>query len=220
MARSRLPDENGLLLCIDCQETKPISEFYRTGRTSGGRETYFSYCIPCKSTRERNKRTSQPVQDHRAKSKADCDFITCPSCEVTKPRTEFSFRKSGRQAGQPYLPCRECSNLRHREYLRRNPEVRKRHRKPAHQMPYYLAKYGLTVESFESLLAAQGGTCAICERDISQDGEAAAAIDHCHETGAVRGLLCKPHNAALGLLGDDPKLLDRAAQYLRGATNL
>lgn len=71
-------------------------------------------------------------------------------------------------------------------------------------------KYGITKKMYESLLAEQGGGCAICGRvdDL--------AIDHNHETAQVRGILCRRCNAGMGQLQDDPELLKRAAYYLGG----
>lgn len=80
--------------------------------------------------------------------------------------------------------------------------------------------YGLTAEEVLDLHAEQGGKCAICgEQETVRDWQGgktrALSIDHDHETGAVRGLLCYRCNNALGLYQDDPALLERAASYLR-----
>jgi hypothetical protein len=70
--------------------------------------------------------------------------------------------------------------------------------------------YGLTQEQFELLWESQSFSCAICERPIRIRRP---QVDHCHDTGIVRGLLCKPCN--YGLLGQyDVVKLIRAARYL------
>lgn len=74
--------------------------------------------------------------------------------------------------------------------------------------------YGMTVEDYEALSAYQGDCCAICKvpsLSLSQR----LAVDHCHATGKVRGLLCKACNAALGLLKDSPEVLETAFKYLK-----
>lgn len=76
-------------------------------------------------------------------------------------------------------------------------------------------KYGITIEQYDDLYAEQGGTCAIC--CAPPDGEERLAVDHCHDTGAVRGLVHRTCNTAIGLLRDDPELLTRAAEYLRAS---
>jgi len=68
--------------------------------------------------------------------------------------------------------------------------------------------YGLTLEAFDALLAFQGGGCAICGRTNADN------VDHDHETGRVRGILCFPCNVAIGLLQDDEERALSAAAYI------
>jgi hypothetical protein len=56
-------------------------------------------------------------------------------------------------------------------------------------------------------------TCDICHRDESETGT--LHIDHCHATNALRGLLCKDCNRAIGMFRDSPETLEQAAAYLR-----
>ncbi len=79
-------------------------------------------------------------------------------------------------------------------------------------------KYGLTLEQYEQLLEKQEGLCAICQRERSTKRH--LAVDHCHTTGKIRGLLCSTCNTALGKFRDSQILLHRAADYLdeRGFT--
>lgn len=76
--------------------------------------------------------------------------------------------------------------------------------------------YGLTIEDYERLLSEQNGVCAICKR-VCKTGRR-LAVDHCHETGRVRGLLCANCNHVLGKLNDDVELLQAAVSYLRRGT--
>lgn len=80
-----------------------------------------------------------------------------------------------------------------------------------------LFKYGLTLEDYDRMLRAQNGVCAICslpERSKSRNGTIQPlAIDHDHETGQVRGLLCARCNAVLGWI-ETPGQLDAALDYL------
>lgn len=71
--------------------------------------------------------------------------------------------------------------------------------------------YGIDVADYERMLEEQGGACYICKQPPAKR---ALDIDHDHETGKVRGLLCSNHNRALGLLGDDIMLLLRSVEYL------
>ncbi len=66
----------------------------------------------------------------------------------------------------------------------------------------------------EDMLKAQDGKCAICEKPTSFGGYHTACIDHDHETGAVRGVLCSPCNKTLGTVSDDVEILQKAINYL------
>lgn len=73
-------------------------------------------------------------------------------------------------------------------------------------------KYGITLVVTEVLLAAQGGRCPICQREINlTDGD----IDHDHKTKAVRGILCQTCNRGLGQFKDNAEWLDEATCYIR-----
>lgn len=80
-------------------------------------------------------------------------------------------------------------------------------------------KYGITGADYKALLAEQDRRCRICgaeHHDGVRDGmDSPLVVDHCHETGEVRGLLCPKCNMAIGLLGDDVATAQAAADYLR-----
>ena len=73
-------------------------------------------------------------------------------------------------------------------------------------------KYGMTPAAYDELYEAQGGQCAICK-----ESREVLDVDHDHETGTVRGLLCRGCNTAIGKLGDSVSGLARALRYLEGA---
>lgn len=89
-------------------------------------------------------------------------------------------------------------------------EAGKEAHKESERRRRYRRLYGITVEQYDAHVAAQGGTCAICGTAPEQR----LAVDHDHDTGAVRGLLCFTCNAGLGLLGDSVVRLARALAYL------
>ena len=79
--------------------------------------------------------------------------------------------------------------------------------------------YGLDVASYSALLEAQGNVCAICRREERRINKRTGkptrlAVDHCHRTGAVRGLLCSGCNTAIGLLEESAAVLQNAIVYL------
>lgn len=75
-------------------------------------------------------------------------------------------------------------------------------------------RYGITIEQYNEMLTKQNGGCAICKTFIPWSRSERFAIDHCHITGKVRGLLCHACNQALGMLNDDPEILRKAAKYI------
>lgn len=82
-----------------------------------------------------------------------------------------------------YKLCRGCRNAN----VRLSPHEKRR--------AHLKHRYGITVEQYDEMLAAQGGHCALCPWEPS-DGKV-LAVDHDHETGRVRGLLCRGCNLAL-----------------------
>jgi hypothetical protein len=75
------------------------------------------------------------------------------------------------------------------------------------------SRYGITIEEYNHLLKKQRGRCAICK--LSEDEHTnSLAVDHCHSTGKVRGLLCTSCNVALGHFKDKPLLMYKAVLYL------
>ena len=74
--------------------------------------------------------------------------------------------------------------------------------------------FGITPEDYERMLGDQRGLCAICERHYS-NFKNRLAVDHCHHTGKIRGLLCASCNSGLGKLQDDVDYLESAILYLK-----
>jgi hypothetical protein len=76
-------------------------------------------------------------------------------------------------------------------------------------------RYGLTERQLEALKQIQNGKCAICGNPPTGK-RMTLFVDHCHSKKVVRGLLCNHCNTGLGYFRDDPKLMERAIQYLSG----
>ena len=79
--------------------------------------------------------------------------------------------------------------------------------------------YNLTVDQYDEILNSQNGGCAICKKkEISKDKNGiikSLAVDHDHETGEIRGLLCQKHNQGLGFFQDSIEMLENAIKYLK-----
>lgn len=110
--------------------------------------------------------------------------------------------------------CREHRNSYMREWYKTEKGRERVHRGT-------LAKHGLTPESFDALWDAQGGRCAnprcpvVGEHGANRRSEQGLCVDHDHETGEVRGLLCNGCNLALGHARDDQDILLGLVEYLQ-----
>lgn len=128
----------------------------------------------------------------------------CAKCGP-QPVENFHKNKSRPNGMQSY--CKSCTLEFNREHRRGKGFYRE------YQRVYFLKwKYGLTPEQWDAMLVAQCGRCACCSDPMIGDRE--PVVDHNHETGCVRGLLCNTCNRAIGLLKDDPVLIRQAAVYL------
>jgi len=77
-------------------------------------------------------------------------------------------------------------------------------------------KYGITQKQYDDMLMQQDNGCAICGKTEEPDGRR-LAIDHCHATGKVRGVLCNNCNNGLGAFGDNIEGMKKAIQYLQNS---
>lgn len=152
--------------------------------------------------------------------------MICTGCGEDKPPELFRLRKS-RSTGEHYRgkKCQRCHQAKSDEWRKANPDRIGEYNKRSRAKPgakeraiktamdrHYRVNYGISEADKIKLLLEQGGNCAIC---FTMDpGRRGWALDHCHDTGKVRGVLCGPCNAGLGLLKDNIKVLQRAIEYL------
>lgn len=139
---------------------------------------------------------------------------TCTRCKQSKPDSAFWI---DRRRNKLKSVCKECSPAQAREWRARNPGFEKeryQREKVAVRERHLVRKYGVTLADYDAMLKAQGGKCAICWAPESAQFKGVFHVDHCHATGAVRGLLCRGCNHMLGVVGDDPEVLRRAIAYL------
>lgn len=127
------------------------------------------------------------------------DQSHCARCDQFKPVSEF-YTRSVTKRGLPRYSayCKLCTAVRHKEL-------------PDHAHRYKVKRFGLTEACYDRMMEDQGGVCAVCK---SPPTRKRLAIDHCHTTGKVRGLLCGPCNVSLGQFRDNPRTLLEAAKYL------
>lgn len=118
--------------------------------------------------------------------------MECKECGEFKSIDEFS--KAGVYSGRQRYRA-QCKSCYRKIRTKNDPEVvkayygRNRERLLKHARKYQLKQYSLTFEDIESMLESQGNRCKICTIDFDKTGRG-YQVDHCHETGKVRGLLC------------------------------
>ena len=139
---------------------------------------------------------------------------TCQVCNRELELFEFPRGKQRVDGSYNYRPtCKDCTveqNLDH--YHNKGGKEKQKQR----SFKNNLKKYGITPENYQELFKQQEGKCAICS-----SSEVSVArrsynlfVDHDHETGKVRGLLCHHCNAGLGHFRDNEETLNKAIEYL------
>jgi len=115
---------------------------------------------------------------------------TCTKCGLEKADTEFRKSKLGKNGLS--ASCKTC-----------------------HASDAMQRTYGITIGDYDRMFVKQSGVCKICGTDNPGTNKGRFAIDHNHETGKVRGLLCYSCNVGIGHLKDDPFILLSAFKYLK-----
>ena len=126
------------------------------------------------------------------------------------------------------MDCRKARDLagKRAQYQKHKHKLADRHKVRYADDPdrfrayHYKHRYGVTMDQVRQMHKEQGQACAICSKHIPITGAKRvelAAVDHCHSTKKVRGLLCRPCNLLLGHAGDRPAVLMAAIKYLEAA---
>lgn len=133
-----------------------------------------------------------------------------------------NFPKRSRAANKrAYEKYREIRLAYHRDLYHSNQRANiQRAREYRASLPKELKRlraihstYGLSAEAYYAMRMTQEESCAICKSYLSEDNRQ-THVDHCHETGRIRGLLCADCNVGLGRFKDSPEALRRAARYI------
>jgi hypothetical protein len=151
----------------------------------------YGYCqCGCnQKTERRDGKQRRYVNGHKFSNRriGEHTHLTCSVCQRLLPVDRFTKRMTR----QTYRgSCKECDTKGRRKRL-----------------------YGLTIEDFERLVEEQNHCCSICKQFLKSSKE--LHVDHDHQTGAVRGLLCKHCNQGLGHFRDSELYLESALDYLR-----
>ncbi len=136
----------------------------------------------------------------------------CKNCNQEKSLDDF-YRYAGLIDGRANT-CKVCKNKSTKKWRGENKEAYNAYMRQKNKDRYpdaRLARYGLTNAWYLETLANQGHKCALCLKP-NPSSKRTLAVDHCHRTGKVRGLLCYGCNRLMVLI-DNPELLSRAIAY-------
>ena len=139
---------------------------------------------------------------------------TCKTCGIEKEYSEFHKGKMNKDGYRPN--CKKCRNKFNQEWYSDNIDtIKNKYSYETNKNHKLKRNFGISYQEYLTMLASQNNCCAIC--NTNNPGARAFAVDHCHNTGVIRGLLCGNCNTGIGNLRDDIELLKRAIQYLENS---
>lgn len=133
----------------------------------------------------------------------------CYKCDTELPATKEYFCHDKSRWDKLNHCCKKCANERRKKYLESRPN-----RKKGYSLKY---DFGMTYEQYEQLLIKQDGKCAVCKAEPTTRK---LAVDHCHTSKKIRGLLCHRCNTALGLLKEDLDIMKSLMEYTEKVCNI
>lgn len=190
-------------ICSVCDEDLPLKDFNLRCASKDG---YQHKCRNCQLDYQHKRFNQTPrriVKD---------GFQYCPTCRQELPFNLFGSNVSRSNFLNMY--CKKCTNTQNKQqYYKKNTEdIRAK---------YIQLTYNLSWEDYVNMFANQDGKCAICNTDIflaANDRNKTAHIDHAHENGKIRGLLCGNCNVSLGGFNDDVKIMQNAIDYINSTS--
>ena len=201
-----MSDGGGEKRCEKCHGVFPLTGFRVRRSRPDGRAPWCKTCshkhhVKRFPERVGLKRTRRPDYPHNEKGEKRCCI-----CHGWLPLSEF--HKNRKTWDGKNARCKKCHSHYNRCLAPQNPTQRSLRR-----------KYGISQEQYRAIWEKQDHCCLICGNQINQmgsggDHKTLAHVDHDHQTGRIRGLLCGKCNMALGLLMDKIELLQKCIAYL------
>lgn len=147
----------------------------------------------------------------------------CTKCGTVKPLEQF-YKSIHKNDGLDSW-CKKCKVEDNRAYVQRNIEEKRKYRKQYHiknrekhlqqsKRNNIRLKYNIEDSTYQEMIKQQNNRCAICGT-VFDSKTNLAHLDHCHDTGRIRGMLCRKCNTGLGMFKDNQELLLKAALYLK-----
>ena len=212
--------------CHRCLAVKPLSDFYLNKNSRDGHGPFCSACALADAMRYEVRVRATIRRDlalWARKVERDAllmsDQQRCPCCDRVLPLMSFYKLNESRIGYGP--KCKSCVVL----YLKSSvtPEQKRAWRKKVRSKPGYALdeklrdRHGINLVFYEKMLTDQVGVCAICSRHETHEVNGKRqrlSVDHDHETGVVRGLLCNLCNTGLGCARESISTLKAMIEYL------
>ncbi|MCP3757608.1 endonuclease VII domain-containing protein [Streptomyces sp. TBY4] len=176
-------------LCRGCGRQQPLSSFAANRATKDGLQARCRECVAAYGADYYRRRRVEQGKQVWERAEVPPGWKQCRSCGEVKPHSEW--HKNATAPDGLATCCKPCKAARGRAgHLKR--------------------AYGISEAERDEMIAAQGGVCVICQEAPAEH------VDHDHQTGKVRGVLCFGCNAGIGQLKDRPDVLRRAAAYVEG----
>ncbi len=184
-------------LCSKCKRNLPLSHFNMSRVTKDGLRTR---CRKCRTADQRDYRSRN--RDKVRKS----DKI-----RMRKYRLTTHWKKWSKTHGKQYYKKNKKRQLQKQAMFRKNHPAKAR--RINFRANLKRKGYGITFDNYMLMLKKQNGRCAICGR--KEKIRHYLSVDHDHQTGKVRGLLCTPCNAGIAFLGDSFDRIESAFNYMK-----
>ncbi len=136
----------------------------------------------------------------------------CQACYMTDLRERKPHIRDYMKSYLKDYRVRNAEALREADAKRKSDPIKRVRDNKTKAKSLLKQKYGITLDQKEMMLRGQDNACAICKKCLSMES---AVVDHSHETGEVRGLLCAHCNSGLGFMRDSIPGLEAAIDYLR-----
>ena len=137
----------------------------------------------------------------------------CTTCRECKPLSEFWQKAETKKDGtRSYRPsCKECEI---KKKLQKYHEGGGKEEQKKRSFRALMRSYGISEEIYEQERIKQNYKCLLCGADEKDQHHGRLFVDHCHNTGKYRGLLCGVCNTGLGAFKDNVEVMQKAIEYL------
>lgn len=171
--------------CCTCKQTLPLDDFHLSRSGTHGRA---GRCKPCVSIKSREWRAANP----KRKTETDAAWYRNNTQKAIAQAARWKRKNPDRTA-----------KAEKRYQLKNYMKIREKRLKK---------KYGIDFAVYDKIMDAQRDACAVCARQFGYGNP--PQVDHCHATGAVRGILCNKCNKGLGMFDDSVRVLNSAIAYI------